>query len=213
MIAAREIVYSLYGAYRLCRFDPQGLAYFNPTLEGFWRSFVAALIVAPAHCLLTIINLRDVAIEASLARVVAIETLAYVILVFAYPLVVFHICQMMGRSERYFTYIVAYNWAGVIQIALILPATALGASDLLPLNLAYAIGHRRHPPGACHALVYREADLADRRTRRRRLRAPRSAARAPRPRHRRRQAGPGVRRFPTVTSSSTRDCPTPPSWV
>jgi hypothetical protein len=140
MIGAREIVYSLYGAYRLCRFDPQGLAFFNPTLEGFWRSFVAALIVAPAHCILTIINLRDVELEASLARVVAIETLAYVILVFAYPLVVFHICQMMGRSERYFTYIVAYNWAGVIQISLILPATALGASDLLPLNLAYAIG-------------------------------------------------------------------------
>jgi hypothetical protein len=140
MIGVRDIVYGIYGAYRLCRFDPQGLAYLDASERGFWRSFIAALLIFPAHCLVTIINLREVDIQAGLPRAAIIESLAYVIVVFAYPLIAFHLCEMMGRGERYFTYMVAYNWSGVIQIALTLPATALAASDLLPIEASYAIG-------------------------------------------------------------------------
>lgn len=37
--ASGEVASSLYGAFRLARFDPSGLNYFNISLNGFWNSF------------------------------------------------------------------------------------------------------------------------------------------------------------------------------
>ena len=49
MITAREVTAALYGSWRLARLDPGGMAYFNRTVEGFWNSFFAAVIVAPGY--------------------------------------------------------------------------------------------------------------------------------------------------------------------
>lgn len=132
MIGPREIVYGLYGAYRLCRFDAQGLAYFNATHEGFWRSFFSAVLIAPAHFLMTFLELEPVKIQASLARAILIEGFAYLVLVFAFPLAMYYVCQLIDRQRQYVMYIVAYNWAGVILTALALPAAVLGSGGLVP---------------------------------------------------------------------------------
>jgi hypothetical protein len=139
MISAREILYGVYGAYRLCRFDPKGLVYLNDSVEGFWRSFFAALIIAPADLLVTLLGLRDSEIAASWPRVLLLELLAYVVVAFGYTLIVFYICRAIGRTERFILFIVAYNWAGVTQTALVLPTTALAASELLPADFASGI--------------------------------------------------------------------------
>ena len=47
MISPREITLGLYGAFRLALLDVRGMAYFNCTEAGFWRSFTAAAIAAP----------------------------------------------------------------------------------------------------------------------------------------------------------------------
>jgi hypothetical protein len=54
--AGAEIVRAIFGAYRLAHFDATGLAYFNNTVEGFWRSFIAAVLAAPAAAILVMIN-------------------------------------------------------------------------------------------------------------------------------------------------------------
>ena len=38
----REIVFGLYGAWRLAHLDRGGLGYFDASVEGFWKSFFAA---------------------------------------------------------------------------------------------------------------------------------------------------------------------------
>ena len=43
MISLREVITALYGAYRLARFDPGGLGFYEVTVQGFWRSFFAAV--------------------------------------------------------------------------------------------------------------------------------------------------------------------------
>ena len=43
MSLAAESATSLYGAFRLARFDPHGMNYFNAGPSGFWRSFWAAV--------------------------------------------------------------------------------------------------------------------------------------------------------------------------
>lgn len=139
MIDLREIVYGLYGGYRLCRFDSQGLAYFNATESGFWRSFFAFVLIAPVHLLRVLVHLGDIQVQASAVRVALIEVLVYIILVFAYPLAAFYLSELLDRRHRYITYIVAYNWAGVIQTLLLLPADALRASTILPPEATFLI--------------------------------------------------------------------------
>lgn len=131
MIGMREVVYGLYGAYRLCLFDPQGLAYFNTTHEGFWRSFFSAILVAPIQFIITLVGLQAIPVRAGPARTIAIEVMAYVILVFAYPFAMYYISQLLDRQRQYVTYIVSYNWAGVLLAVLALPGAALGGG-LLP---------------------------------------------------------------------------------
>jgi hypothetical protein len=128
MISAREMISGLYGAYLLCRFDRRGLFFFNATPKGFWRSFVSALLVAPLHFAVTYIALEGQPIAADATSVIAIELLAYVILVFAYPLAMHYVCRLLDRERQYIPYIVAYNWAGVLLSLLALPAVVLGDS-------------------------------------------------------------------------------------
>jgi len=136
MISAREIVYGIYGAYRLCRFDAQGLAYFNASPQGFWRSFFAAVLIAPAAFLITALQIDKAAVQAGPLRIALIEGLAYVILVFAYPVAVHPLCRLLDREPNYITYVIAYNWAGVIQMLLVLPVALLAATGVLPSALA-----------------------------------------------------------------------------
>ena len=139
MIELREILYGLFGAYRLCRLDPQGLAYFNASHAGFWRSFVAAAIAAPAYFLIVLFELGRTPVEASFERIVAIEALAYVILVFAYPLAMFYISRAIDRERHYMLYIVGYNWLTVPLALLELPAAALSAAEVIPAAAASVV--------------------------------------------------------------------------
>ena len=136
MISTREIIYGIYGAYRLCRFDAQGLAYFNASREGFWRSFFAAVLVAPAEFLIKALDLDQATVQAGPLRIVLIEGLAYVILVFAYPVIVYELCRLFDKERNFITYVTAYNWASVIQMALVLPVAVLVASGALPSTVA-----------------------------------------------------------------------------
>jgi len=142
MIGTREIIYALYGAYRLCRFDRGGMAFFNVTKEGFWRSFFSAVMVAPIRAIMTLIELQNTPfpVEASGERIFLIEATSYLILVFAYPLATFYMCELLGRQQRYFGYIVAYNWVGVLLALLALPFALLGIDDLVPGEIANFAG-------------------------------------------------------------------------
>jgi hypothetical protein len=137
MISAREVSYGLYGAYRLAHLDPRGMDYFDDSPLGFWRSFHAALIAAPAYAILVVIHVVDAAeaaihIQHAWFHLILVESLAYAIGVFAFPLVMFHFTAALDRGDRYLGFIVAYNWAGVLQIGLFLPVTAAISAGLVP---------------------------------------------------------------------------------
>jgi hypothetical protein len=46
-----EIQRALQGAWLLARGDTRGMGLFDLSVEGFWRSFAAALLAAPAYVL------------------------------------------------------------------------------------------------------------------------------------------------------------------
>jgi len=126
---AREVAYGLFGAYRLAHLDPTGLQYFNATVEGFWRSFLAALIVAPGYIILIGLELGQLPEATSLdwGGIALVQAIAYVVNWTAFPLAMYYLTGRIGRQDAYVGYIVAYNWASVLQMAVMLPAVALQA--------------------------------------------------------------------------------------
>ncbi len=131
----RDIVYGIYGAWRLARLDSGALAYFDKTAEGFWKSFFAAVIVAPGYLLLILFELAKSDTDAGALRLLLVHLCAYTIGWTAFPVAVNHVCDAIGKQERYIGYIVAFNWTKVIQMAVSLPVVALSASEVMPLQL------------------------------------------------------------------------------
>ena len=127
----REEVYrSIYGAYRLAFLDPSGMAYFNLSVDGFWRSFFAAVLVAPGYVLLVAQKLTAQPDVLDLGWAILVQTLAYGLIWAAFPLVALVLAQLLGLSRNYVPLIVAVNWAAVLQLGVLLAAMALGL--LLP---------------------------------------------------------------------------------
>ncbi len=134
--SAVEIAYGLYGAWRLARLDPAGMSYFDQSLEGFWKSFFAAVLAAPAQVLIFLVQIRELEISAGPLRVIVVQFLIYVISWLAFPLVMFYLTQSLDRAKSYRGFIVAYNWAHLIQLLLVVPAVLMIASEGLPGPLA-----------------------------------------------------------------------------
>ncbi len=126
MISLNEISSAVYGAWRLAHFDRRGMAHFDRTIDGFWRSFTAAVFVLPAEVILLAVMAAqdDAAILQDVAtwRLVAIWAISYVIGWVAFPLVMVFISELLERREQYIGFIVASNWSTIIQAVVIVPA-------------------------------------------------------------------------------------------
>ena len=131
MAPLSEIIRSLYGALHLARGDISGMAFFNATEQGFWRSFTAAILIAPLFALLLTIRYHVNEAGVSLLRFTAIETIAYVVSWVAFPLLLYHLTDILGTGHRFIRYIVAYNWASVLQNLLYLPFALLVEAHLV----------------------------------------------------------------------------------
>jgi hypothetical protein len=143
MIAGRvEIAAAVIGALRLWKGDPAALDFFDRSPEGFWRSFTAALLAAPAHLLLLVVSSTRAELAGHWPRIVVVEAIAYVISWIAYPLIMVFVADRLGRGDRYFEYMVPYNWAGLVQMLVFLAVAVLRAVGVLP-----------EPIGAVAALV------------------------------------------------------------
>jgi hypothetical protein len=132
MITAREVSYGLFGAWRLAHLDPRGMEYFDTSVEGFWRSFWAAALMAPFFAILVMLQLSQREVDWDPFRVLLVETIGYTIAWTAFPLAAFSLLAALGKQQRYLAFIVAYNWSNLIQIGVMLPVAVLEATDALP---------------------------------------------------------------------------------
>lgn len=127
MPGALEITRALYGAWRLARLDRTGMTWFEVSVAGFWRSFFAFVIVAPGYAVLKFVEHNEVVPTAGAGRILIVDSIAYVVQIFAYPLAMAYLCRTFERRDRYVGFIVALNWSVVLQMALIVPTTLLAA--------------------------------------------------------------------------------------
>jgi hypothetical protein len=129
-----EVLGALYGAYRLAWFDASGMTYFNLTVEGFWRSFFAAVLVAPAYAILVGLQLSTGTEDFNIALVFLSEGIGYVLAWCAFPIVALLLTRMLGLDRNYVALIVAHNWSAVPQTAAFVAVVLLGA--ILPEALS-----------------------------------------------------------------------------
>ena len=139
MLNLAEIGSALYGAWRLARFDADGMRYFDRGLEGFWRSFRVALLAAPFTALLIALQLSTMRVDGGWFRILAGESIAYVIGWVAFPLLAYYLTEAIDRRAQYLGFIVAYNWSTLIQLAVVLPAAVISRSGILPGGLGEAV--------------------------------------------------------------------------
>jgi hypothetical protein len=139
MSLAAESAISLYGAFRLARFDPHGMRCFNIAPRGFWRSFSAAVIVAPFYAMLLATAYPALEGTRGPVRFALAEGIAYVVAWVAYPLVMAWLTQQLDRFDRFIGYIVAYNWAAVLQNAVIIPINMLWITGTLQPDFGFLL--------------------------------------------------------------------------
>lgn len=128
----QEVLSSLYGAYRLALFDENGLGFFNISVEGFWRSFFAAVLLSPFY-LITIwpeIVVTDGGISVW-AAVVHLATYGAGWILF--PLVAFFATDILQLGHRFTALVVAVNWSSVLIFGLFTLAVAFAALVQGPL--------------------------------------------------------------------------------
>ena len=139
MLNLAEIGPAVFGAWRLAQVDAGGMRYFDQSLQGFWRSFRVAVLVAPLYALLVYFDLYGAPGLAGWFIILIGETIGYVINWTAFPLLMFYLCETIGRRDRYLGFIVAYNWSAVIQLAIMVPALAIDWLGILPESVTHAI--------------------------------------------------------------------------
>jgi hypothetical protein len=120
-----EVWSGLYGAYRLAFFDPSGMKYFNLTIEGFWRSFFAAALVAPGYALLMMLRTTPEE-NVDLGALVVVESVAYAIAWCAFPVAAIALTRLLGLGRNYVALVVAINWSAVLQTAGFVVVVLLG---------------------------------------------------------------------------------------
>jgi len=138
MPTGQEILDSVFGACRLALLDASGVRWFSVSVPGFWRSFTAALLVAPPFAL--IVALRFDPQARTIESFCLVESVTYVLGWTVFPLVMIPVSWALSLSGRYITYIIAYNWSGVVQVVVALPLVLLNASGLLPAVVIGVLG-------------------------------------------------------------------------
>lgn len=139
MPSKQEINAALFGAWRLMRFDADGMNWFNLTIEGFWRSFFAALPVAPFFALLVYLDFHREGGPVYVEREIFTTILVYGVGWAIVPLVMVPVTKLLGMSRGFIPMMVAYNWTTVPQIIIQALVALPGGMGLISVELSGAV--------------------------------------------------------------------------
>jgi hypothetical protein len=130
MIPTRaEIGRALGASWRLFLNDPRGMAGFDVSVNGFWRSFGAIVPMAPFYLVAFLVErqmrLADPDQEAfSNATFFLAKTVAVGLDWIAFPIVLALFARQLGMERNYAGFIIARNWASLL---IIIPDSLLAA--------------------------------------------------------------------------------------
>lgn len=128
MPSAAEIQRYMTGAWRLMNGRADGVRLLDTSVEGFWDSFFAIVVAAPALAIGWIASANDfqqfemTASRFSLMiRLAVIDLCVWIVPLVALALVV----RRAGIADRFVAYVVSGNWASALLVWMMLPPTIL----------------------------------------------------------------------------------------
>lgn len=128
------------GAWQVMLGRPEGFNRLDTSLEGFWRSFGAVILLAPI-ALLALFSEPHLAANAGASMQpltgadITLAAMALLVDWFAFPLVFALLAKPFGLGSRYVPFIVTRNWASVIIGAAVGAIHALHLLGVLPTPL------------------------------------------------------------------------------
>ena len=141
MLSLGTLRENLAGAWSVMRSRPEGLSRMDLSIEGFWRSFGAIILLIPFAILAQIsqemiVAAADDPLVAQSEGGIGAEAFALIVDWFAFPLVFALMARPLGVGARYVPFIVTRNWASVIIAAMVAVVHAAHIVGLLPSTLA-----------------------------------------------------------------------------
>jgi hypothetical protein len=128
---------NLAGALEIMLGRPEGLARLDTSIDGFWRSFGAVILVAP-FAFLAILSQRPLAAETGAPQValsgaeLSLDAIALLVDWFAFPILFAVLARPFGLGSRYVPFIVARNWASVNVAAMLAVLHGLHLAGIIP---------------------------------------------------------------------------------
>ena len=142
-----EIVRSLTGAWTLFLDRADAMRFFNVSIDGFWRSFYAILLILPAYLIVVVAERARIFSEpatgvgfdggAFFINKILMIGLDWVTL----PIILALVAGPLGVARTYVPYVVARNWAavlattpfGIIELFYLLGLIGSGVAGLIAL--------------------------------------------------------------------------------
>ena len=132
-----EVQLAVGGALRLARGDRRGFGFFDTSIDGFWRSFRAALICYPLYLALLSFRVPGASwTQSGVPTILIVESIAFVISWTAFPLLILPLARLLGREDRFLAFMVVYNWSQIPQTVLFVLVGLDGATGLLAPSAA-----------------------------------------------------------------------------
>lgn len=130
-----ETAASLWGLNRILRLDPRGVDVFNTSVEGFWNSFAVAFVTLPFYLIQAALYFAASDQDVHWLRFLGMETVGFALGWLVLPTVMVPISQALGCFDRFFHFMVPYNWFQLLVAAALLPLSVVQSVGLLPQGL------------------------------------------------------------------------------
>lgn len=128
MLSAEETQASLIGAWRLMLGKVDGLRLLDLSADGFWNSFFAIVVAAPALIVGWVGTANQIGDPTAFAgrlgmliRLATVDLSSWMLPLFALALV----APRVGLGDRFVHYVVASNWASAITAWIMLPSALI----------------------------------------------------------------------------------------
>jgi len=140
MPIVQEITSSIYGAWRLALRDADGMRWFNLSVEGFWRSFIAALLILPFALLLAQVPVAGQGedVGRGFSMIIGLYFVEWV----GRAVLLLGLCAVLGRTNRYASVVIVWNWVAIPEFGLFAAATILSflIAPMAPFFFVIALG-------------------------------------------------------------------------
>jgi hypothetical protein len=132
----RSIRDNLAGAFEVMLGRPDGLDRLDTSVDGFWRSFGAVILVAP-FAFLSLLSQQALSTQAGASSgltgaQITLDGIALLVDWFTFPIVFAILARPFGLGSHYVPFIVARNWASVVIAAMVSIVHILHLVGVLP---------------------------------------------------------------------------------